>query len=226
MIQGVAGFGSAIVMMGVLSYFIAVTPAAAITSATSIFLNALLAYRYRASINRRAIVGPVVCFIGGGTAAIMFMSGFDSRTLKMAFGIFLVALAVFCLFFGDRVKLKANWPTMLACGLFSGICEGLFSIGGPLMALFFLSITHSKQEYLGTLATYFLTVGLYNMVLRVIRSIMTVDLLPYVAAAVVAMVVGLVVGNRITSRIDEDKLKKLTYGMIGVSGIVTVVSCL
>jgi uncharacterized membrane protein YfcA len=157
---------------------------------------------------------------------MFLLSDFDNRILKMVFGAFLIILAIFSWVFSPKMHLKANLPTMIICGFISGICEALFSIGGPLMVLFFLAITSSTDEYLGTIQAYFILVGLYSMTLRIIRGIITVDLLKYVGLGLCGMVVGLLVGSKVVHKINGPLLKKLTYVLIGIAGLIDIINAL
>lgn len=80
---------------------------------------------------------------------------------------------------------------MFLCGFVSGVCDGLFGIGGPLMVLFFLALTNSKDEYLGTISLFFLIVCSYNLIFRIVHGIFTLQLLPYALLSLIMVFVGL-----------------------------------
>ncbi len=225
-LQSTIGFGNAIVLMTVLPYYFPISSAAAVSSLICSSQNAIMTVKYRRYVNYRAIIGPALCFIVGNTLAAFYLTGFDSQLIKMIFGFFLIALAVFFWFFNSRIHLKANLGTMFACGFVSGICEALFSIGGPLMVLFFLAITKDQNEYLGTTQAYFILVGIYSNVLRLIRGVITVQILPYVLLGIGGMLIGMFVGSRLLDKLNKDLLRRLTYIMIAVSGLITVINTL
>jgi hypothetical protein len=102
----------------------------------------------------------------------------------------------------------------------------MFSIGGPLMVLYFMSITDSKEEYLGTIQTFFAICAAYNLALRTYRGLFTMDLMGYALLGVVAIFLGLKLGNRVVDRIDDKMMQKIVCIMIGISGITTFLSAL
>lgn len=225
-IQGVSGFGAGTVFMCAVPYFMGVTTAAAVSNCMSISLNAMMTYRYRQAITTRTIWIPALFFIAGGTISIWFSTGMDNMLLKLILGVFLILLAVFFILFNRKIHIKVNVITMFLCGFFSGVTDGLFNIGGPLMVLFFLAATASKEEYLGTISLFFLIVSSCNFVFRIIRGIFTVALLPYAIAALITVFAGLQIGNRVVDRIDTSRMKKITYGLIGISGLMTFITAL
>ncbi|MDD8049031.1 MAG: sulfite exporter TauE/SafE family protein [Thomasclavelia sp.] len=226
LIQGVSGFGAGIVVMSVLPYFLSVTSSAAVSSFMSVFLTAMMAYRYRKYINKNDLLLPALFFVVGGTIAIFFSTSIDTGFMKMILGLFLLVLAVYFYFFSSKIKLKADIKTMFICGFISGVCDGLFGVGGPLMVLFFLSLTSSKEEYLGTIQAFFFIVCAYNFIFRVYRGIFTIDLLGFGIISVIAVFVGLQIGNKIVDKIDIEMTKKITYILIGVSGLITFITSL
>ncbi|MBS5111800.1 MAG: sulfite exporter TauE/SafE family protein [Coprobacillus cateniformis] len=225
-IQSVSGFGAGIVIMSILPYFFSVLQASAICNFISIFLCASLACRYRNFVQKKYIPFPGLFFILGATLAIYISTSLDVRFLKIILGLFLLFLAIYFVLFSHKVSIKANYITMFLCGFISGVCDGLFSIGGPLMVLFFLSLTKSKEEYLGTMSAFLLIVCCYNLGLRIYWNIFTIRLLPYSILGVIAVYIGLKLGNKVVDKIDDELLKKLTYGLIAVSGFITFITAI
>jgi len=225
-IQGISGFGAGMVSMCAVPYFLGVTSAAAVSSCMSLSLNALMTYRYRHSIRTKPIWLPALFFILGSTVSIYFSTGVDRKLLKLILGVFLIALAVYFIYFSRKIRINTNMLTMFTCGFLSGVSDGLFGIGGPLMVLFFLAATQSKKEYLGTISLFFLIVGTYNLGMRIYRGIITAELLPYVLVSLAAVIAGLKIGNRVVDSIDETRLRKMVYALIGVSGLLTFATSL
>ena len=161
-----------------------------------------------------------------GTIGIELASRIDTQLMKCALGLFLIALAFYMLVFRSRMTLKADLPTMFVCGFVSGLCDGMFAIGGPLMVLYFMMITDSKEEYLATIQTFFMITAAYNLVLRTLRGIFTPGLLGYALLGTIAIFAGMSIGNRVVERINDQLLQKIVCVMIGVSGLTTFLTSL
>ncbi len=225
-IQGVSGFGAGIVFMSVVPFFLSLLSSAAISNVMGLVLNILMVYRYRHHIQKEHILIPSLFFIIGSTLSIYGSTYIDLSYLKILFGLFLIILAIYFYFFSEKTKIQANLLTMFLCGFISGVCDGLFGVGGPLMVLFFLALTTRKEDYLGTISTFFFIVCTFNLGLRIYRGLLTIDLLPYSLCAVLFVLIGLFLGNKIVDRVNDQKLKQITYLLIGISGMLTFVTSL
>lgn len=225
-VQGVSGFGAGIVFMSIVPYFLSVTASAAISNFVCLMLEIMMVIRYRKYINKKIILMPAVFFIVGGTIGIVLASNMDTRLMKLILGGFLILLSIYMLVFRSKMKLKDNLLTMFVCGFVSGLCDGMFSIGGPLMVLYFLATTRTKEEYLGTIQTFFMICAIYNLALRTYRGLFTVDLLGYALVGTAEIFAGLSVGNRVVDKIDDQMMQKIVCVMIGISGAVTFLTSL
>ncbi len=224
-VQGVTGFGASIVMMLGLPYFFDLPQAAGISTAICIALNASMVRRYRDAVDVKKALMPSVLYLAVSTVCINFASRVDGVLLKKVFGGFLVLLAVYYLFL-DRKTEKRKMPLPLAalCIAVSGACDGLFGIGGPLMVLYYLRTTDSQREYLGTIQLCFGVNCLYNTAYRLITGVLQPAHLPPIGVGVAAVIAGVWIAGKLADKLDPDLLRKLTYAMIGVSGLINLIA--
>lgn len=222
-IQGVTGFGSGIIMMMVLPMLFALPQSAGISSAIGIFLNLSMVYAYRKYINIKKIVLPAILYIVVCSIAIYFSTMVNQVIMKKVFGIFLVVLAIYYLFIQkEGKKKKLTLAISICCIVISAICDGLFGIGGPLMVLYFLAQTHNTHEYLGTIQTFFFINCSYNTCFRIANGILKVEHLAIIGVGVIGIILGGLIGNKIVDKLDGVWIRKLTYLMIGVSGLINL----
>ena len=223
LVQGMTGFGSGIVLMMVLPFLYDVPRSAAIVGGVLISLNTLMVYTYRKNIKLRNFLFPALLSMVFSSLVIHFSTLADPEFLKKLFGGFLILLSIYYLFIRKNTEMKRLSPLVSVIFIaVSGVCDGLFSIGGPLMVLYFLSNTDSKEEYLGTIQGYFLINCTYCTIFRVFQGILTVDLVPAILCGAAGILVGGLVANRLVQKIDADKLTKLIYVTIGISGIINL----
>lgn len=225
LIQGVTGFGAGIVMMMVLPLQFSVIQSAGISSAICLVLCAAMVYRYRQTINFHQIIGPAVLYLAMSSISILFAQMINQKIMKVILGIFLMALALYFLFFSKKEVEPKGWLAFF-CIVISGICDGLFGIGGPLMVIYFLAKTHSKAEYLGTIQCFFLISVCYATFFRMVNGILTPDLLPGIGLGMIGIIIGLAIANAIVDRLDAQLIKKMTYLLIGLCGLFNIVTSL
>ena len=222
LVQSVTGFGAAVVMMLVLPHFFSIPAASSIASAVCLGLNLVLLIRFRRHLDWRLWLLPTLPYLLTSTAAIHMVGQLDLKLLSAAFGGFLMVLAGYFFLFAHRAFLRPSWQSAVLCGAASGVTSGLFGIGGPLLSLYFLPASGSKERYTANLQCSFFVTNLLNMFTRLSEGIMTTDLIPLILAAFLAINVGKEVGLRILGRLDEGKLRKLVYLFVGLSGLLNL----
>ena len=222
LVQSVTGFGGAVVMMLVLPHFFSIPAASSIASAVCLGLNLVLLVKFRRYLDWRLWLLPTLPYLVTSTAAIRAVGQLDLRLLSAVFGGFLVVLAGYFFLFADRVSVQPTRRTAIWCGGISGVTSGLFGIGGPLLSLYFLPASGSKERYTANLQCYFFVTNLLNMFTRLSEGIMTADLIPLILVAFLAINVGKEVGLRILGRLNEEKLRRLVYLFVGLSGLLTL----
>lgn len=221
MIQGVTGFGASLTIMTFLPYWVALPQAVALSGVIPMVQMMVLVWLYRRAINVRRVVIPVCFYLIGCWLAIKYTLSFDPRLLKLAFGIFLILVAIYFLRFSEKAKVRDTIPVMVSCSFVSGLCNGVFGIGGPLMVLYYLAASDSMDEYVGNIQCCFLVTDIYCLALRAQEGIFTADLLVPSVAGIVAILIGQWVALRIVSRINnDDTIRRCTYAMVGVSGVI------
>lgn len=225
LIQGVTGFGAGVVMMMFLPLVFPVTQAAGISSAICFAVTVSMAWRYRSYVNVRSIVGPAILYLATSSVCIVVAQGIDQSLMKIVLGVFLVVLA--CYFLLQRTStFRTTGLVAVACIVISGMCDGLFGIGGPLMVVYFMTRTESTEEYLGTLQWFLLVNVVYSTLFRLAGGVITAEHAPVIAAGMVGVLAGLAIANRIVAGLDGDRIRALTYGVIGLSGVSTIVTTL
>ena len=137
--------------------------------------------------------------------------------MKMIFSLFLIALALYFIFFSQKIRLEANLQTVLVCASLAGAANGFFGIGGPPMALYFLAVTKEKEEYIGTTQTYFLLTSVYTTIIRIMSGVFDRELLLLALPGIAAILIGEWIGGRIVDKISYDKMTKLIYFFGSVS---------
>lgn len=221
LIQGVTGFGASLTIMTLLPYFVDLPSAVALSGVIPMVQMAVLVWLYRHSINWHRVVVPTIVYLIGCWLSIRYTLDFDPRGLKFAFGIFLINIGIYFLRFSERVKVKDTIPVMFACSFVSGLCNGIFGIGGPLMVLYYLAACDSMDEYVGNIQCVFLVTDIYCLGLRAQEGIFTSALIGPSVVGIVAILIGQVVASKIVSKIEnESVIRQCTYVMVCVSGVI------
>lgn len=216
--QGLTGFGAAIVMMIFLPQLFPIAQSAAVAGVIMAASVITLVWRYHQHIHFRQIIVPFIVYASVAAYSVHLGQVLDVQLLRRLLGALLVSLAGY--FSLSKRAANQTYPWWLA-GLFmiiSGFFNGLFGIGGPLMALYFLSLADTTADYLGNLQTFFLIDVVYISTVRVLNGILTPVLLPHIMIGMVGAVIGTALAARILPRLPMTTVRHLIYLFIGLSG--------
>mgnify|MGYP000002327238 FL=1 len=223
-IQPLTGFGAAVIMMVAASAFYDMTIAPTIVALICMAQSGTMTWMYRKHIDVKQIALPIGLYTVCSLVIINLLGNFDLHVLTALFGAFLIALAAYFLLFAKRVKLdQPGLAAGLVCSAFSGCCAGAFTIGGPMMALYFVAIARSKETYVGNMQFLFFTTNLINFTMRTVRGYFSAALLPVAGLGMACILLGLWIGTRLSRKMSGDVARQVVYIGVGVSGLVTLV---
>ena len=219
-VQRVSGFGLGIFAMMFLPYFTPTPVAASISTLFSCVTSTYNAIRYRKEIAYKTAIPMVCAALVAIPIAVYFSAVVSARIFQWLLGGVLILLSIYFLFFNQRIKLKPNLTNGLLAGVVGGTLNGLFSTGGPPVVLYLSSALKSTGAYFATIQFYFCFTNIYATAMRAVNGILTKDALLYAAIGLVGCMVGDTLGKQVFHKLNAEKLKKIIYiGMI-ISGIV------
>ena len=221
-IQSVTGFGSAVFLMLFVPLFYDMVSASAIASSIAMGLGITLAWRFRKRIQVKLCVLPAVIYLIGSIGAISVIRDIDLDALTLAFGVFLVLLALYFLVFSKKMSLNGSWKSAAVCSAVSGVTSGLFGIGGPLMAVYFVSVSRDKESYIANIQCLFAVTNVVNFLMRIGKGIYTANLVPITLIGFAGITLGKVLGLRILEKMELEGMKKWVYLFVGASGVLTI----
>ncbi|WP_203624428.1 MULTISPECIES: sulfite exporter TauE/SafE family protein [unclassified Lacticaseibacillus] len=219
LVQGITGFGSVIIMMIFFPAILPIAEAAGLGGLVMLSCTASLAWRYRRDFHFKQVIGPFLIYAAVATWSVRLGKVLDTHVLRLLLGVLLVALALYFILAKTAGDRRYPWYIAVAFMIISGFFNGLFGIGGPLMALYFLSLSTSVPTYMGNLQGFFLLDTIYITSVRVASGIITVSLIPYILGGIIAATLGTLLATRLAAKWDLAQIKPLIYGFIGLSGL-------
>lgn len=223
-VQSISGFGNAIVMMLGFPSVFGITEAAAVSGSIGAANNVTLTLKYKKGISAKSIrktIWIAAIYTTTSILIINFTKYINVRTIGVAYGVFLILLAGYFVFLDGKVKLL-GWFWLIFSALISGIGTGLFSIGGPLLAVYFSQIFAERDEYISNLQLVFFIGGIISFVTRIATGIYTLDMVKYSIAGIVAAYAGSLFGMKLVSVIKPKIVRTIMYALVLVAGIMTL----
>ena len=222
LLQTVTGFGAATVLMLVLPHFFTMTEAAALSSVICMILAASLALRFRAHFRLWLILPPSVIYAAASILAIRSSAKLELGVLSLLFGTFLVLLSLYGVFLSNRLTLRGGTASMAVCSALSGVCAGLFSIGGPTMAVYYLAAARDQKEYLANLQCLFAITYAVGMPARAASGAFSLGMVPLALLGGAGILLGKQMGLICARHLSARRLRLLVYGYVGFTGIVAI----
>jgi len=224
-IQSTSGFGYAITLMSVLPLLVPnLLIAVAATGVITTIQSTMSAWRYRKDTQWKLLSPLYVCFLVTNFLAIRFAATHPVDTLRRPMGVFLIILAVYFMFFAGKIKIKGGLTAGSITGCIAGIAGGLFSIPGPPVAVYLLSATSSNAAYMATLQIFFSCTGIYTTIIRFANGLITYSVLMIIAPAIAGLVIGRKFGARLFEKLDPERLRRLVYTVMAVSGLSMLIT--
>lgn len=220
--QTVVGFGGGILLMTVMPSYFNLQVAPTIVNGVTAPVSFSMWGRYHKHAPFSKIWLPALVYAIFSTVAIEIVGEIDLDILRVIFGVFLVALSVWFFFISDRVHIKPSVPAEILCTAFSGITVGLFGIGGPPLAMYFLAATDTKEEYLGEMNGVFSLTVIYQLVLRFIKGYVPEHFILILLAGFAGVALGRWFGTKLVDKINHSLFKKIIYVFLAVSGVMQI----
>lgn len=223
-IQRVTGFGFGIFVMMFFPYILptfgeSITLSGLLAGTTSL----LIAIRNWRFIRWR-LMGTVLLFnVLVSYIAIEYMASLSNATMKRVFGVALILIALYFLFFDGKLKmLLRSYTAQTGIGIISGIMGGMFAMPGPPIVLYSIGVINDKREYVATLQALFFTLNIFYTLFRLKVGFFAESTLTLWAFCLFGCFIGAWAGARLFRLISLPLLKKIVYLLMIVSGFVAV----
>lgn len=226
LVQTVTGFGAVVLMMLVLPYFFPIVDASTLALTISLVLCIVLCWQYRRHIPFRTVIPPTIFYTVVNYLVLRVVDRVNTERLEVVFALFLMALSAYYLLAAKKVRVAPKPIVGIGCGAFSGMTAAFFAIGGPPMAIYFLAATTSHYSYVAAMQFMFVITTITGILGRIANGLYQVSFLPYAALGTAGMLVGMKLGKCVIDRLDADRMRRLAYLFVGISGLIFLLQSL
>ncbi|WPC16666.1 sulfite exporter TauE/SafE family protein [Pediococcus inopinatus] len=157
-----------------------IAPAAGIAGLSMLASMVGLTYRYRHEFKFKRVIPPFIIYAAVATWSVHLSSVLDTNVMRMMLGGLLIALYLYFTLVKNSDSRQFPWYVAIGFMIISGFFNGLLGIGGPLMALYFLSLSKSIPEYTANIQGFFLIDAFYINSVRVANGILVPHDVPYI----------------------------------------------
>jgi hypothetical protein len=217
-VQGITGFGSALLAMPLLALLLGVRVAAPLVALLSLAMNVALLIPAR----RRLPWGRAWPLLGGSLVGIpfgvLFLDRADARLARVALGAALVASGLLL----QRCRLPAGGGVgpALGTGAVAGLLGGAFNFSGPPVILYAASRPWAKEETHATLQLYFLASNVAIVAGQALSGLTTAPVVRAAATALPALAAGALAGWAVHRRVGEESFRRVLQLALVAAGLV------
>lgn len=221
LVQTVGGFGFGIFAMAFYPYFLSSYAVAVTLTNLLAFLSAVpVAWRHRAQVVWRAVWPPLLVYPLSNMLIIRLAARAPDDAVYKLLGAMLIALSLYFLLFKRRIHIRATPLSGCLAGLVGGAMNGLFSMGGPPIVLYFLAAAKDEREYIACAQAYFTLSNAMTLTIRTAGGQLTAQVLVLGAVSLAALALAGRLGEALRERMNGETLRRTVYAFMTVSGMI------
>lgn len=217
-IQAITGFAGGPLAMPPSMALVGVSDAKAAITLILWIVTMIVTIQNLKFINPKKLGIMVGLMIIGMIPGIWLFSVIPTTFLMIIYGSIVVIIGVFKLLSKKDKDIKP--PLNYIALLLSGIMQGMFTSGGPFLALYATTAIKDKKEFRATVSAVWAVLNVY-LIYNMYRNDMYN---PYVfkltAISMVPVFLAIFIGNKINKYIKQETFLKLVYVLLIVSGAI------
>ena len=222
-IQGLSGFGSALVAMPLLTLFIGVKTAVPLCSLNGVIITSYLTLHLRSHIDKEKILPLITGSLPGIYIGVSFLKNAESFLIELLLGALIVCYGGYSLIYNPRPrKIHRIWSYI--AGFSTGFIGSAFSAGGPLAIIYTTLTGWSRDQIKATLSVFFLVSGVITVGLHAISGLTDAVVLKYFFASSVFVFPGVYAGNLLYGRTTRGRYIRIILVTLVILGLMMIIS--
>ena len=224
-IQGMTGFGSALIAMPLLSLFIDVKTAVPLCILQSVLMTSYLSFTLKDHMEKKKIVPLLIGSLPGIYCGATLLKNVESDVIKLLLGSLIVVYSVYSLFLKPKPKnLHKAWAYIAGFG--TGFIGSAFSTGGP-PAIIYTTLTGWSKDYIkATLTGFFLTSAIITAAVHAASGLTTALVLKYFFTSSAFVLIGVYAGTQLYKRVSSEGYIKVILILLVILGGMMCITAL
>jgi hypothetical protein len=223
MIQGLTGFGFALVSVPLLLIFLPPTMAIPMVIIHGTLITLILLFESRKWLELRRILPLIIAGVIGVPFGTYILTALGINVLKVFIG---VVITLFALIFlaGFRREIRNEKLASGPIGFISGLLNSSTGMSGPPVILFFINQGLRKEVFRANIIAYFVALNLVTISSFLYTGLITSDVLHYAVLFLPAMILGAATGIRLIHRVDEKLFSRIALIIAAIAGLASILS--
>jgi uncharacterized membrane protein YfcA len=229
MVQTVAGFGSALIIMPLLTYFIGIKSAATVMAIAGSAVTVAVLYQNWQGLRWAEAAYLLVGSIVGIPVGTMALKSLPAAPIVALLGVVLLAYALFRITLRNRFAVEVAPPsgnptwggrlTSIFVGLTAGLLGGAYATDGPPLVIYGDVKGWPKESFRSILQAVFLVDGILIIAWHGAGGLVSGEVITYSAYGIPGMLVGLGAGIWVDRRVNHELFHKMLLALIILLGV-------
>jgi uncharacterized membrane protein YfcA len=221
-IQSLAGFGFALIVMPLAVVAIGLKTAAPLVAMVGFTLNTINVVRFRRAVKLREVLRLTLASALGVPIGVWALVNVSEELILRLMGLILVTYAVYSLWRPRSLRpLPEGWA--YPAGFLAGSLSGAYNTPGPPVVVYGALRGWPKDEFRAVLHGLFFFNGILVVTTHVAAGRVSGDVLTAFFTAVPALLLGILLASRVDHRLNRERFRILVTVMILVLGLSMVV---
>lgn len=220
LLQGLVGFGSALMAMPLLLFFMDVKLAVPLCIVDALALTLFMSYRLRGHVELRKVVPLLLGLPPGIVAGVLFLARAEGVVVMFALGVLILSYVGYALFLSPQPRvLHPAWGAL--AGFCSGAITAGLSGGGPPVIIYSSLAGWKRDQFKATLAVFFVVVDVFAIGGLATAGLLDAGLLRLVACSVPPVLLGAILGLKWAKHIPEKLFREVVLVLLGLLGLAS-----
>lgn len=220
-IQGMAGFGSALVAIPLLSLFIDIKAAIPLCTLHGLLITGFLSLHLKDHMDRKKILPLLLGSLPGIVAGVIFLKRADPGLMKTLMGGMIFFYGLYRLAGRPQPrKMHRRWSYV--AGFATGAIGSAFSAGGPPAIIYTTLTGWHKDEIKATLSGFFFAGSLLIAAAHAINGLTTSAVLRYFGISAPGVFMGVIMGSALYDRMHTESYLNLLFYILMALGIMMI----
>ena len=221
-VSGLAGFGTALMALGLWLYVLPPAVAVTLTLICSVVAQTATLPSMWKSFDLSLVWPFVVGGLLGVPLGTLLIAHADPRVFKLTIGIFLLVFPIALYFSAPMAFTIGGRFADAAVGFAGGILGGLAGLSGPLPILWASVRGWGKDERRGIFQTFNWTVLFVALCLQAASGRVGTEVLWFAALSLPGTIIGTWLGARLYHALDDRNFRDVVLGLLFLSGAILV----
>jgi uncharacterized membrane protein YfcA len=222
-IQGMTGFGSALVAIPLLSLIIDIKSAVPLCILNSLVITTYLSLKMRNHLDKQKIFPLCIAAVPGIIVGSTALKQVSPTLIRIGLGSLLIGYSLYSLSSKPKSgKLHKGWAYI--AGFLSGAIGAAFSAGGPPTIIYTTLTDWKKDTIKATLSGFFLFNSYLIAAVHAINGLTTLEIFTYFIISAPFVLLGTVLGTICYGKVPRERYLQIIFAFLVLMGIMMIVT--